>query len=182
MGAQLLQSQGYSLGNSPSYTMGTTSNNGYNTTLGNNFNYTTPTTPYWGTYIAPKAPPAPVPVTTKKSNNNSGGGREGGQGGQVYYDARTGQYYTQNPTVWGTNNGTKNYIGTSPTGKNKDNPADAVLQDYGTYIPPEMMPDVNASLLNPNALLGAMQSAGIPMAGAGRFANLLSTNTSTGNK
>jgi hypothetical protein len=51
------------------------------------------------------------------------------------------------------------------------------LPNYSMYIPPEQMPDINAYLQNPNSLLGALQSAGVPSAGAGRFSNLLSTNT-----
>jgi hypothetical protein len=39
------------------------------------------------------------------------------------------------------------------------------------------MPNINAYLQNPNSLLGAMQSSGMPSSGAGRFSNLLSTNT-----
>lgn len=56
-----------------------------------------------------------------------------------------------------------------------DNPS--ALPNYAMYIPPSQMPDINAYLQNPNSLLGALQSAGVPSAGAGRFSNLLSTNT-----
>ena len=55
------------------------------------------------------------------------------------------------------------------------------LPSYVMYIPPKQMPNINAYLQNPNSLLGAMQDTGVPSAGAGRFSNLLSTNT-TGNK
>ncbi len=54
------------------------------------------------------------------------------------------------------------------------------LPNYSMYIAPEQMPNINAYLQNPNSLLGAMQESGVPSAGAGRFSNLLSTNT-TGN-
>ena len=50
-----------------------------------------------------------------------------------------------------------------------DNPSP--LPNYSMYIPPEQMPDVNAYLVNPNSLLGAMQSAGVQSSGAGRFSN-----------
>lgn len=51
------------------------------------------------------------------------------------------------------------------------------LPNYSMYIAPEQMPNINAYLQNPNSLLGAMQSSGMPSSGAGRFSNLLSTNT-----
>jgi len=51
------------------------------------------------------------------------------------------------------------------------------LPNYSMYIPPEMMPNINAYLNSPNSLLGAMQDSGLPSSGAGRFSNLLSTNT-----
>jgi hypothetical protein len=51
------------------------------------------------------------------------------------------------------------------------------LPNYAMYIAPAQMPDINAYLASPNSLLGAMQDAGVPSSGAGRFSNLLSTNT-----
>jgi len=59
-----------------------------------------------------------------------------------------------------------------------DNPSP--LPSYSMYIAPEHMPNINAYLQNPNSLLGALQSSGVPSAGAGRYSNLLSTNTSKG--
>jgi hypothetical protein len=55
------------------------------------------------------------------------------------------------------------------------------LPNYSMYIAPEQMPNINAYLQNPNSLLGAMQSSGMPSSGAGRFSNLLSTNTGNNN-
>jgi hypothetical protein len=54
------------------------------------------------------------------------------------------------------------------------------LPNYSMYIPPAMMPNVNAYLNSPNSLLGQMQDSGLPSSGAGRFSNLLSTNIFTG--
>jgi hypothetical protein len=64
---------------------------------------------------------------------------------------------------------------TDPNQESFDNPSP--LPNYSMYIAPEQMPNINAYLQNPNSLLGALQSAGVPSAGAGRFSNLLSTNT-----
>jgi hypothetical protein len=55
------------------------------------------------------------------------------------------------------------------------------LPNYSMYIAPAQMPNINAYLQNPNSLLGAMQESGVPIAGAGRFSNLLSTNTGNNN-
>jgi hypothetical protein len=106
------------------------------------------------------------------------------KGGQVYYDPEKGQYYTQDNSLvsvmFGGNTNGRSYMGSSPTGSSGsgssfDNPS--ALPNYAMYIPPSQMPDINAYLQNPNSLLGALQSAGVPSAGAGRFSNLLSTNT-----
>jgi hypothetical protein len=152
---------------------------GVATTQGKNFNQTTNVAPYWGTYTAPvNINPANTAQTTQAAPENT----YQGSGGQVYYDPQKGQYYTQTPTVWGFG-GEKNYIGSSLKGSSDsggsfDNPSP--LPNYSMYIPPEHMPDINAYLQNPNSLLGALQSSGVPSAGAGRYSNLLSTNTSKG--
>jgi len=54
------------------------------------------------------------------------------------------------------------------------------LPNYSMYIAPEQMPDINAYLQNPNSLLSALQNAGVPSSGAGRYSSLLSTNSSKG--
>ena len=51
------------------------------------------------------------------------------------------------------------------------------LPNYSMYIAPEQMPNINAYLNSPNSLLGTVQNSGLPSSGAGRFSNLLSTNT-----
>ena len=185
MGAGFLQdltNQGATQ-NAQQFTMPTYQGGGYTTTQGDNFNYTTPDAPYAGTYTAPvniNSSGAPQTVSTPPSNSYKGGG------GQVFYDPQKGQYYTQAPSVMGSmygatgNMGTRNYIGSSPRGSRGaegsfENPSP--LPNYSMYIAPEQMPDINAYLQNPNSLLGALQSAGVPSAGAGRFSNLLSTNT-----
>lgn len=140
--------------------------NDYNTNLGQYFNQTTPTSPYWGSYTQPinLNPPAPAAVTPTATPTPKT---------KTTYDAFGGPV-TRAETV---SNGR-----VVKEDKNKDEGKAGVLPDYSMYLAPNQMPDVNAYLYSPNSLLGAMQSAGVPMAGAGRFANLLSTNTSTGNK
>lgn len=162
-------------------------NTGYNTTAGANFNYTAPSTPYWGTYINTPAlgskPQATTTTTTTPTtttsgqyrdyeNNQNGRGKES-RGGQVYYDSQKGQYYTLNGTegsAIASAGKNRTYIGTSPTGTGTSSTAGmSALQDYGTYIPPSMMPNVNAYLLSPDALVNAGQQAGLTSSGAARF-------------
>lgn len=153
---------------------------GYTTTQGANFNYTTPNAPYWGTYVDPVnvSPTTQVETTTPAPKYR-------GSGGQVYYDPQRGQYYTQDTGIMNVflgGNG-RNYIGSSPKGsKSSEDSFDnqTKLPSYSSYIPPEQMPNINAYLADPNSLLGAMQDAEIPMAGAGRYSSLLSTNSSKG--
>lgn len=164
----------------PQYTMPTYQGGGYTTTQGDNFNYTTPNAPYAGTYTAPmNINPTNTAKTTPSTKSNPFN-----KGGQVYYDPEKGQYYTQDNSLvsvmFGGNTNGRSYMGSSPTessgsGSSFDNPS--ALPNYAMYIPPSQMPDINAYLQNPNSLLGALQSAGVPSAGAGRFSNLLSTNT-----
>lgn len=186
MGAGFLQdlsNQGATQ-NAQQFTMPTYQGGGYTTTQGQNFNYTTPDAPYAGMYTAPininpprakettPTPPAANPFQMQPS-------------GQVYYDPAKGQYYTQNinpMSSFGSMQGVgdRNYIGSSPRGSSGaegsfENPSP--LPNYSMYIAPEQMPNINAYLNNPNSLLSAMQDAGVPSAGAGRFSNLLSTNT-----
>lgn len=170
---QLINQSAMQNANLPTYQQG-----GVATTVGQNFNQTTNTAPYWGTYTAPvNINPSNTAQTTQTPTNTYRG-----SGGQVYYDAEKGQYYTLGGN--GFFNNERNYIGSSlkkSTDSNQssfDNPSP--LPSYSMYIPPEQMPDINAYLANPNSLLGAMQSSGVPMAGAGRFSNLLSTNSSKG--
>lgn len=111
------------------------------------------------------------------------------------YNTSLGQYFNQTtPTspYWGSYtepmNINPNRVPVPTTGKKQsekakakasfDNPSP--LPNYAMYIAPDQMPDVNAYLYSPNSLLGAMQDAGITSSGAGRFANLLSTNNYTG--
>jgi hypothetical protein len=167
--------------------------NDYNTTLGNYFNQTTPTSPYWGSYTQPlNINPTNTTPAKQTTSTSSPMGTHGGGSGEVFYDANKGQYYTLGPRALGIDGGSgaKQYIGTSlnDSSNNSDssnsgggsfkNPSP--LPNYSMYTPPEQMPDINAYLYSPNSLLGAMQNSGIPIAGAGRFANLLSTNTSKG--
>ena len=182
MGAGFLQNlNNQSAAQNAQFTMPTYEGGGYTTTQGDNFNYTTPNAPYAGMYTAPininASNVAQKYTPTKKY---------GGSGGTVYYDPQNGQYYTQAPSVMGSmygatgNMGTRNYIGSSPRGSSGaegsfENPSP--LPNYSMYIAPDQIPDINAYLNNPNSLLGALQSAGVPSAGAGRFSNLLSTNT-----
>jgi hypothetical protein len=183
MGAGFLQdlnNQGATQ-NAQQFTMPTYQGGGYTTTQGDNFNYTTPDAPYAGTYTAPvniNAPRAAETTPTRSSNPF-----QMQSGGQVYYDPAKGQYYTQNtsilPFMFGNSSG-RSYIGSSPRGSSSaegsfENPSP--LPNYSMYIAPEQMPNINAYLNNPNSLLSAMQSSGVPSAGAGRFSNLLSTNT-----
>lgn len=163
--------------NAQQFTMPTYQGGGYTTTQGQNFNYTTPDAPYAGTYTAP------ININTSNVAQKSTPTKKyGGSGGQVYYDPQNGQYYTQAPSLMGSMSGTKNYIGSS---LNNDGARDAddsfknpsPLPNYSMYIAPEQMPNINAYLNNPDSLLSAMQSSGVPSAGAGRFSNLLSTNT-----
>jgi hypothetical protein len=185
MGAGFLQdlnNQGATQEAAPQYTMPTYQGGGYTTTQGDNFNYTTPDAPYAGMYTAPlninssgatqTAPPPPA--NTYRGN-----------GGQVYYDQAKGQYYTQPSQSIGMGSfanerSGRQYIGSSPRGSNNSNSSfenPSPLPNYSMYIAPEQMPNINAYLNNPNSLLSAMQDAGIPSSGAGRFSNLLSTNT-----
>jgi hypothetical protein len=165
------------------FTMPTYQGGGYTTTQGDNFNYTTPDAPYAGMYTAPvniNAPRAAETTPTPPANPFQ-------SGGQVYYDPAKGQYYTQNTSplnyIFGggmQGRGDRNYIGSSPRGSSGaegsfENPSP--LPNYSMYIAPEQMPNINAYLNNPNSLLSAMQSSGVPSSGAGRFSNLLSTNT-----
>jgi hypothetical protein len=165
------------------FTMPTYQGGGYTTTQGDNFNYTTPDAPYAGMYTAPvniNAPRAKETTPTPPANPFQ-------SGGAVFYDPAKGQYYTQNTSplnyMFGggmQGRGDRNYIGSSPRGSSGaegsfENPSP--LPNYSMYIAPEQMPDINAYLNNPNSLLSAMQSSGVPSAGAGRFSNLLSTNT-----
>lgn len=139
------------------------SQNAYTTAQGNNFNFTQPNSAYAGRYTEPMninapraAAPAPAPAQTSPEfvlpmNRPTG----------LAASAIAGQIQQQAPTT--KDSETSNF----------DNPAP--LPNYRMYIPPEMMPNINAYLQSPNSLLGEMQNAGIPSAGAGRFSNLLST-------
>lgn len=156
--------------------------NDYNTTLGNYFNQTTPTSPYWGSYTQPlNINPTNTTPAKQTTSTSSPMGTHGGGSGAVFYDANKGQYYTLGARALGINGGSgaKQYIGTSLNdssnsgGGSFKNPSP--LPNYSMYIAPSQMPDINAYLANPNSLLGAMQSAGVPITGAGRFSN--STNT-----
>ena len=72
------------------YNMPTYQGGGVATTVGQNFNQTTNTAPYWGTYTAPvNINPSNTAQTTQTPTNTYNG-----SGGQVYYDAEKGQYYT----------------------------------------------------------------------------------------
>ena len=184
MGAGFLQdlaNQGATQ-NAQQNTMPVYQGGGVATTQGQNFNQTTNVAPYWGGYTAPVNINASNTAQTTQAPENT----YRGSGGQVYYDPQKGQYYTQNAGVWGGSNGTKNYIGSSLKGSGDSNQDSfnnpSPLPSYSMYIAPEHMPDINAYLQNPNSLLGALQSSGVPSAGAGRYSNLLSTNTFTGNK
>lgn len=165
------------------YNIPTYQGGGVATTVGQNFNQTTNTAPYWGTYTAPlNINPTNVAQTTQTPTNTYKG-----SGGQVFYDPQKGQYYTKNAGNWngfGFGEGSRNYIGSSLKGSGDSNQSSfdnpSPLPSYSMYIPPEQMPNINAYLANPNSLLGAMQESGVPMAGAGRFSNLLSTNSSKG--
>jgi hypothetical protein len=161
--------------------MPTYQSGGVATTQGQNFNQTTNVAPYWGEYTAPVNINASNTAPTTKAPENT----YKGSGGQVYFDPVKGQYYTQNNTggYFGMGNTQKNYIGSSlkgsgNSGSSFDNPSP--LPNYSMYIAPEHMPDINAYLQNPNSLLSALQSSGVPSSGAGRYSNLLSTNTSKG--
>jgi len=116
-----------------------------------NFNNTTPSAPYWGTY------------TSSLNTNPSNPANIVVE--QPKYNSRGKLIKTPQKSV-------------DANQSSFDNPSQ--LPNYSMYIPPEQMPDINAYLQSPNSLLGALQDAGVPMAGAGRFSNLLSTNTSTG--
>jgi len=184
MGERFLQdltNQGATQEAAPQFTMPTYQGGGYTTTQGQNFNYTTPDAPYAGMYTAPvniNAPKAAETTPTPPANPFQ-------SGGAVFYDPAKGQYYTQNTgvlpfmfggTMMGGSGGSRNYIGSSPQGSSGaggsfENPSP--LPNYSMYIAPEQMPDINAYLNNPNSLLSAMQNAGVPSAGAGRFSNLL---------
>jgi hypothetical protein len=135
--------------------------NDYNTSLGQYFNQTTPTSPYWGEYTEPmNINPNRVSVPTQSTSNES-----------------------SNPVLLYPSSLNYNNSSTKKSEKQKaqesfDNPRP--LPNYSMYIAPDQMPDVNAYLYSPNSLLGAMQGAGITSSGAGRFANLLSTNNYTG--
>lgn len=114
----------------------------------------------------------------------------GAQLPNLYNDPNLGQYFNQTTNTspyFGYYTEPMNINATMPTStldskgrpvKSKatssfDNPSP--LPNYSMYIAPSQMPNINAYLANPNSLLGAMQSAGIPISGAGRFSN--STNT-----
>jgi len=170
-------------------TMPTYQGGGYTTTQGDNFNYTTPNAPYWGGYTAPvNINASNTAQTTQATESNPFDMFNKPAGGQVYYDPQKGQYYTQENSpmsyMFGGNTNGRSYIGSSLKGSGDsnqssfDNPSH--LPNYSMYIAPEHMPDINAYLANPNSLLGALQSSGVPSAGAGRYSNLLSTNTSKG--
>lgn len=174
--------------------MPTYQGNGYKTTQGNEFNYTTPKAPFWGTYTAPINinPPQAETTPTKSTSSNPFSSLAGPAGGPVYYDATRGEYYTQSYSPLsvfsapGSSINGRTYIGTSPTGSKTsssssfDNPSP--LPNYSMYIPPSQMPDVNAYLGDPNSLLSSFRNAGVPISGAGRFSNLLSTTNSSKGK
>jgi hypothetical protein len=111
-------------------------------------------------------------------------------GGYTTMQGDNFNYTTPDAPYWGTYTEPMNINPTNTTltgtlknmrGKSSDptssfnNPSP--LPNYSMYIAPEQMPNINAYLQNPNSLLGAMQSSGMPSSGAGRFSNLLSTNT-----
>jgi hypothetical protein len=182
MGAGFLQdlnNQGATQ-NAQQFNMPRSQGGGYTTTQGENFNYTTPNAPYWGTYVNPiDVSPTTQTQPSTPVNNYRGGG------GQVYYDPQRDQYYTQNSNFMGnffTGGANRNYIGSSPKGKKSSEDSfdnQTKLPSYSSYIPPEQMPNINAYLADPNSLLGAMQDAEMPMSGAGRYTNLLSTTKSS---
>lgn len=176
----------------------TTPQGAYNTTVNNdllpqvgNFNFTQPNAPYWGTYtqpmnINPSQTPAPEAApSTATSTNNAGPlppqyvqplrNPFAYTGIVSEFSDGLGQIY-ESPELNGVTSSTGSTTG-STTKKEYgfDNPAP--LPNYSMYIPPSMMPNVNAYLSNPSSLLSTMQNAGIQSAGAGRFSNLLSPNT-----
>jgi hypothetical protein len=157
---------------------------GYTTTAGENFNYTTPNAPYWGTYVDSVQPTSTSQTSSNSQENdfNDFNNVFGNKGGQVFYDPQRGQYYTQNTSPMGYmfGGGNRNYIGSSKKGHKESGDSfdnQTIIPSYSTYIPPSEMPNINAYLGDPNSLLGAMKDAGVPIAGAGRYASLLSTNT-----
>jgi hypothetical protein len=134
----------------------------YKTTQGANFNYTTPNTPYWGQYTPPmdiNAPKTPEPTVSQTPQTSPEF--------VLPMNRPTGiaAAIQQQQTSAPKDSNTSSFNNPSP------------LPNYSMYIPPAMMPDINAYLQSPNSLLSSMQDAGIPSAGAGRFSNLLSTNT-----
>jgi hypothetical protein len=151
----------------PNYTMPTYQGGGVATTQGQNFNQTTNLAPYWGTYTAP--------VNINPSNTRPTM-TYGGQP-QLQLDG-FGRPVSQSSYMNGGGNYTNKNRSTDSNQSSFDNPSS--LPNYSMYIAPEHMPDINAYLQNPNSLLGALQSSGVPSAGAGRYSNLLSTNTSKG--
>ena len=99
------------------------------------------------------------------------------------------QAYSQSPNYWGSYTAPMQ-IGSPPAPPQYDkrrklikdsdktsfeNPSSLPL--YSMYIPPSVMPNVNAYLQSPASLLGAMQNANITPQGAGQY---LTSNTFTG--
>lgn len=138
------------------------SQNAYTTTQGSNFNFTQPNSAYWGRYTEPMNINAPRTAATESTPTTTNTSKEVVL--PMNQGANMGWSIPQETS-------TKKDSSTSSF----DNPSP--LPNYSMYIPPAMMPDINAYLANPNSLLGAMQDAGISSAGAGRFSNLLSTNS-----
>jgi hypothetical protein len=133
----------------PQYTMPTYQGGGYTTTKGDNFNYTTPNAPYAGMYTEPLNI-NPTNTALKPVQNKP-----------TYSMFGMPITFANEPK--------------NDSQSSFDNPS--ALPNYAMYIPPSQMPDINAYLQNPNSLLGAMQDAGVPITGAGKYSNLLSTNT-----
>lgn len=138
------------------------SQNAYTTTQGSNFNFTQPNSAYWGRYTEPMNINAPRTAATESTPTTTDTSQEFVL--PMNRGAAMGWTVPQQTSV------TKDSSTSS-----FDNPSP--LPNYSMYIPPSMMPNINAYLQSPNSLLSAMQDAGISSAGAGRFSNLLSTNS-----
>lgn len=189
LGRQLLESMRSGSGQVP---LPTTPQGAYNTTVNNdllpqvgNFNFTQPNAPYWGRYtqpmnINPSQTSAPE-VAPSMSTSTNNAGPLSPTANRILYQPQSGgiasAMYAQQEQQ--SQQAQEAQQAQNATNQNKeygfDNPAP--LPNYPMYIPPSMMPNVNAYLSNPSSLLSTMQNAGIQSAGAGRFSNLLSPNT-----